>query len=104
MSLNICSLNICLMIKKDDTDVKIRFRQVPGHGEGRASLRFRCLNEEESPVDAKMRPASIRARPRRLAWPRTSPFHGGNTGSNPVGDAKSVQQPTNSVPPRNAVV
>src|SRR4030088_37103 len=27
-------------------------------------------------------------RPRRLAWPRTSPFHGGNTGSNPVGDAK----------------
>ena len=27
--------------------------------------------------------------PRRLAWPRTSPFHGGNTGSNPVGDAKS---------------
>jgi DNA-binding CsgD family transcriptional regulator len=30
-------------------------------------------------------------RPRRLAWPRTSPFHGGNTGSNPVGDAKSYQ-------------
>ena len=30
--------------------------------------------------------------PRRLAWPRTSPFHGGNTGSNPVGDAKSNQQ------------
>ena len=30
--------------------------------------------------------------PRRLAWPRTSPFHGGNTGSNPVGDAKSFQQ------------
>src|SRR5439155_9461095 len=28
-----------------------------------------------------------RPRPRRLAWPRTSPFHGGNTGSNPVGDA-----------------
>ena len=26
-------------------------------------------------------------RPRRLARPRTSPFHGGNTGSNPVGDA-----------------
>ncbi len=26
--------------------------------------------------------------PRRLARPRTSPFHGGNTGSNPVGDAK----------------
>src|SRR5579872_1178852 len=32
--------------------------------------------------------------PRRLAWPRTSPFHGGNTGSNPVGDAKSFQQLT----------
>ena len=29
------------------------------------------------------------ARPRRLAWPRTSPFHGGNTGSNPVGDANN---------------
>ena len=28
--------------------------------------------------------------PRRLAWPRTSPFHGGNTGSNPVGDATLV--------------
>jgi hypothetical protein len=27
------------------------------------------------------------SRPRRLARPRTSPFHGGNTGSNPVGDA-----------------
>jgi hypothetical protein len=27
--------------------------------------------------------------PRRLAWPRTSPFHGGNTGSNPVGDANT---------------
>ena len=26
-------------------------------------------------------------RPRRLAWPRTSPFHGGNAGSNPAGDA-----------------
>ena len=27
--------------------------------------------------------------PRRLARPRTSPFHGGNTGSNPVGDANN---------------
>ncbi len=27
-------------------------------------------------------------RPRRLARPRTPPFHGDNTGSNPVGDAK----------------
>src|SRR5580704_2725638 len=30
--------------------------------------------------------------PRRLAWPRTSPFHGGNTGSNPVGDANLSHQ------------
>src|SRR5271170_5018555 len=30
-------------------------------------------------------------RPRRLAWPRTSPFHGGNTGSNPVGDASKMK-------------
>src|SRR3954469_22130819 len=29
-------------------------------------------------------------RPRRLARPRTSPFHGGNTGSNPVGDANEI--------------
>jgi hypothetical protein len=28
-----------------------------------------------------------RKRPRRLARPRTPPFHGDNTGSNPVGDA-----------------
>lgn len=27
----------------------------------------------------------------RLAWSRTSPFHGGNTGSNPVRDAKILQ-------------
>ncbi len=29
---------------------------------------------------------SIVARPHRLAWPRTLPFQGSNTGSNPVGD------------------
>ena len=34
-------------------------------------------------------PAS--SRPRRLARPRTSPFHGGNTGSNPVGDANKIK-------------
>lgn len=28
----------------------------------------------------------IVARPHRLAWPRTLPFQGSNTGSNPVGD------------------
>jgi hypothetical protein len=33
-----------------------------------------------------------RKRPRRLAWPRTSPFHGGNTGSNPVGDANNLNE------------
>ena len=32
------------------------------------------------------------ASPRRLARPRTSPFHGGNTGSNPVGDANKINQ------------
>src|SRR5689334_9640805 len=32
-------------------------------------------------------PASNDKRPRRLARPRTSPFHGGNAGSNPAGDA-----------------
>src|ERR1022692_345704 len=37
--------------------------------------------------DAKFPP---RKRPRRLARPRTSPFHGGNTGSNPVGDANKI--------------
>ena len=30
-------------------------------------------------------------RPRRLARPRTPPFHGDNTGSNPVGDAKNSE-------------
>ena len=29
-------------------------------------------------------------RPRRLARPRTPPFHGDNTGSNPVGDANQI--------------
>jgi|ERR1700722_3552480 hypothetical protein len=32
------------------------------------------------------------SRPRRLARPRTPPFHGDNTGSNPVGDAKPNHQ------------
>jgi hypothetical protein len=30
---------------------------------------------------------ALQERPRRLARPRTPPFHGDNTGSNPVGDA-----------------
>ena len=31
-------------------------------------------------------------RPRRLARPRTPPFHGDNTGSNPVGDANRINK------------
>ena len=31
-------------------------------------------------------------RPRRLARPRTPPFHGDNTGSNPVGDANKTNE------------
>src|SRR5882672_9766868 len=34
-------------------------------------------------------PATLR--PRRLARPRTPPFHGDNTGSNPVGDANATR-------------
>jgi hypothetical protein len=33
-------------------------------------------------------PARLIIRPRRLAWPRIPAFHAGDTGSNPVGDAK----------------
>ncbi len=29
-------------------------------------------------------------RPHRLAWPRTLPFQGSNTGSNPVGDTTTL--------------
>src|SRR5947209_3628853 len=36
-------------------------------------------------------PALLLQSPRRLARPRTSPFHGGNTGSNPVGDANKIK-------------
>src|SRR5881409_3561052 len=32
--------------------------------------------------------------PHRLAWPRTPPFHGGNRGSNPLGDTKSPFAPS----------
>ncbi len=37
-------------------------------------------------------------RPHRLARSRTSAFHAGNTGSNPVGDAKRFQRVTVSEP------
>ncbi len=35
-------------------------------------------------------PLPPNVRPRRLARPRTPPFHGDNTGSNPVGDANRI--------------
>ena len=34
--------------------------------------------------------SALQQRPRRLARPRTPPFHGDNTGSNPVGDATKI--------------
>ena len=36
-------------------------------------------------------PMSLLVRPHRLAWPRTLPFQGSNTGSNPVGDTNLFQ-------------
>ena len=36
------------------------------------------------------------SRPRRLARPRTSPFHGGNAGSNPAGDAIQFKRVTSA--------
>ena len=50
-----------------------------------------CMTAANIKSSPALQPES---RPRRLAWPRTSPFHGGNTGSNPVGDAKSNQRVT----------
>jgi hypothetical protein len=50
----------------------------------------RGLYQCETPRRAD-RPTRYRKRPRRLARPRTSPFHGGNTGSNPVGDANILK-------------
>src|SRR5438309_5634301 len=35
-------------------------------------------------------------RPHRLAWPRTLPFQGSNTGSNPVGDTSTYALLANS--------
>ena len=42
----------------------------------------------KKPAEPQLEPE----RPRRLAWPRTSPFHGGNAGSNPAGDAKQDKE------------
>lgn len=36
-------------------------------------------------------------RPHRLAWPRTPAFQAGNTGSNPVGDAKMFSPGTDCI-------
>jgi putative ABC transport system permease protein len=51
------------------------------------------LTAQKAPCSMKFggaAPTCKQARPRRLARPRTSPFHGGNTGSNPVGDANET--------------
>src|SRR6267378_444288 len=53
-----------------------RLRLVPRYKAGKAPRNL--LNSMQS------------TSPRRLARPRTSPFHGGNTGSNPVGDANKI--------------
>jgi hypothetical protein len=60
------------------------FRLVPRYKAGK--VRRNLLNSMES------------TSPRRLARPRTSPFHGGNTGSNPVGDANSFQELPSNAP------
>ena len=49
------------------------------------TLQRATVTIDELAVDSRLRG------PRRLAWPRTSPFHGGNTGSNPVGDANKIK-------------
>src|ERR1700723_1371711 len=51
------------------------------------------LTQQKRPVTISFggKPSSHQESPRRLAWPRTSPFHGGNTGSNPVGDANKIK-------------
>ena len=36
-------------------------------------------------------PTRLTMCPHRLAWPRTSPFQGGNAGSNPAGDASEIK-------------
>ena len=47
----------------------------------------------EKDVSADLSAAfSSPSRPRRLARPRTPPFHGDNTGSNPVGDANKINK------------
>ncbi len=53
------------------------------HRLGSLSLRAPAANLTSAPCSP--------SRPRRLARPRTPPFHGDNTGSNPVGDANKTK-------------
>src|SRR5665213_304846 len=48
------------------------------------------LGNQPPKLDSPTKPTSLR--PRRLARPRTPPFHGDNTGSNPVGDANKMSR------------
>ena len=55
-------------------------------------------------IDRDKRSLQALASPRYLAladpivqWPRTPPFHGGNTGSNPVRVASFIERPTKQI-------
>jgi hypothetical protein len=48
------------------------------------------LRSASEPCIVREAASRLLKRPRRLARPRTPPFHGDNTGSNPVGDAKHL--------------
>jgi len=61
-----------------------------GKGGSRLGLAVLTLYRGTATIEDQPRAPALCYRPRRLAWPRTSPFHGGNTGSNPVGDAKFI--------------
>jgi hypothetical protein len=47
---------------------------------------------------------STHKRPHRLAWSRTSPFHGGNGGSNPPGDAWNFKGLRRGYPLSSAII
>ena len=58
-----------------------------------AELRWQVLTPRRTPCYHELFHSNPALRsPRRLARPRTSPFHGGNTGSNPVGDANKIKK------------
>ena len=78
--------------------VSLKTDPLPGDGR----LAFDTDSERLLVSDVRAKAFPPRQRPRRLARPRTSPFHGGNTGSNPVGDAKIPKQLRSStVSPEN---